>query len=136
MDQQGVTRTEHWDERTWAGQPADGAGLPRRTVAEVQVLWEGPVEGRGEQRWLMTYDGEGLARFVGLEHLVGTWGGRQGSCVLQHRGRFETDGLTSDWEVVPGSGTDGWAGVGGHGSLRNPGDSPTTTWTAELRLPG
>ena len=131
----GEMSTDAWDEQLWEGGPAAEAGAPRRTTAVVRTTWSGPVTATSEQRWLMTYDADGSARFVGLEHLAGSWDGRDGSCVLEHVGSFDGDGLASTWRVIPGSGTGDWSGLSGTGSLRNADGGAVTRWDGDLTLP-
>jgi Protein of unknown function (DUF3224) len=91
-----------WDEQDIL---QDGGG-PKVTRASVSMSFSGQLEGEGAVEWLMGYDEDGTATFVGLERVVATLGDRSGSFVLQHVGRF--DGETGEAEVlvVPGSGTD------------------------------
>jgi hypothetical protein len=53
----------------------------------------------------MVYPGDGSAKFVGLERVVGRLGDRWGSFVLEHSGTFEGGVAEASWSVVPGSGT-------------------------------
>lgn len=132
----GELRTDSWTETTWEGDDASDTAAPKQTVAVVEAVWEGgAIDATSEQRWLMTYDADGNASYVGLERLRGTWDGHEGGCVLAHRGSFTAAGLRSDFEVVEGSGIDGWAEVRGSGQLTNPDHGPTTTWEADLTLP-
>src|SRR5215831_428909 len=79
-------------------------GGPKVTRASVSMSFSGQLEGDGAVEWLMGYDDEGTAAFVGLERVVGTIDGKRGSFVLRHVGSF--DGRTAEAEVrvVPGSG--------------------------------
>lgn len=132
----GALHTDAWTEATWDGAAADGVAGPKQTVATVTSRWEGALEADSEQRWLMTYDTDGSARYVGMERLTGTLDGRAGGCVLTHRGSFSAEGLHSAFEVVEGSGTGDWSGIRGSGELTNPDHGPRTTWRADLELAG
>lgn len=84
----------------------------------------------------MTYAADGTARFVGLTHVTGAVAGRTGTFVLQHAGRFDAEGLHSDFTVVPGSGTAELAGLSGEGSLVYTGpEGEPTRYTFQPRFP-
>jgi hypothetical protein len=111
-----------WDEDTYA-EPG-----PERKLTEAKVSQEftGDVSGSGEVRFLMCYDPDGTAQFVGLQKIDGTIEGRTGGFVLQTIGQFDGQVATATWTVIPGSGTDGLAGISGEGRFRAPmGETPT-----------
>lgn len=126
MDSDTLTTLE-WQETTWDGEPAADAPAPKTTLARDTATIAGQIEGHVEDRWLMSYAGDGTARFVGLTHVTGTVAGRTGTFVLQHMGRFDAEGLNSDFTVVPGSGTGDLAGITGGGTFvyTGPAGEPT-----------
>ena len=83
---------DNWDEQE-IFETDDGSKVTR---AQVSKSFSGELEGEGTVEWLMGYDENGKATFVGLERIVGTLGGKQGSFVLQHSGSF--DGKTAKAE--------------------------------------
>jgi hypothetical protein len=113
-----------WDEDTYA-EP----GPERRlTEAKVSQQFTGDIAGTGEVRWLMSYDPDGTAVFVGLQQVDGTIDGREGSVVLQTTGTFDGTVASGSWAVVAGSGTGGLEGMTGEGGFEAPmGDTPTYT---------
>lgn len=113
----GTITTLDWHETTWDGQPAADAATPKMTVASDRATIEGSIEGEVTDRWLMSYAADGTARFVGLTTVNGSVDGRTGTFVLQHAGRFDADGLHSDFTVVPGSGTGELTGISGAGTF-------------------
>ena len=131
---EGTMTTLEWQESTWDGAPAADAPAPKMTVATDRVTLAGEIEGEGRDRWLMTYAEDGTARFVGLTHVTGTVAGRRGTLVLQHAGRFDADGLSTDFSVVPGSGTGDLAGLSGAGTLAYRGPEEGTRYTFEPRF--
>lgn len=133
----GTITTLEWQETTWDGRPHDEVKGAKRTVASDRATASGEIEGDLTDRWLMTYADDDTARFVGLTHLTGTVAGRAGSVVLQHVGRFDAEGLHTEFTVVPGSGTGELAGLGGEGTFvydGSPGDPTRYTFTP--RFPG
>lgn len=113
----GTMRTLEWQETTWDGKPAAEVPAPKTTVATDTATIAGEIEGEVADRWLMSYAADGTARFVGLTHVTGKVAGRTGTLVLQHTGRFDAEGLHTDFTVVPGSGTDELSGISGAGTF-------------------
>ena len=83
----------------------------------------------------MAYRPDKTARFVGLQQIAGTVGGRTGSFVLTAEG--DHDGSTSRiaWQVVEGSGTGELAGISGDGGMEAPG-GPGGTYRLDYELSG
>lgn len=113
----GTMTTLEWQESTWDGQSADDVPVPKTTVAADTAKISGEIEGEVVDRWLMSYAADGTARFVGLTHVTGTVAGRTGTFVLQHIGRFDGEGLHTDFSVVPDSGTGELAQISGSGTV-------------------
>lgn len=131
----GTMTTLEWQETTWDGKPAADVPNPKTTVASDTATITGAIEGEVADRWLMSYASDGTARFVGLTCITGTVAGRTGTFVLQHEGRFDAEGLHSDFTVVPGSGTDGLSGISGAGTVAYTGPAgEPTRYTFEPRL--
>jgi hypothetical protein len=102
---------ESWDE-----QPFDEAvGVAKLTKASVAKAYAGDIDGTSATEWLMAYHPDKSAVFVGIERVKGTIGGRRGTIVLQHVGRFEDGAATATLTVV--SGTDELKDVSGSGEL-------------------
>ncbi|MEJ7649649.1 MAG: DUF3224 domain-containing protein [Nakamurella sp.] len=76
--------------------------------------WSGDVVGSGVGSMLSAGDpGAGSAGYVVLETFTGSIGGRSGSLALQQFGRMHEGRMELRYEIVPGSGTDDLAGIGG-----------------------
>ena len=60
------------------------------------------------------------ARFVGLQHVAGSIGERNGGFVLETVGDFDGGEASGNWTVVSGSGTGELAGMRGQGRFRAP----------------
>ena len=104
---------ESWDEVPWDEQ----ADLPKLTRATVEKSLSGDLEGTSTTVWLMSYGADGSADFVGIERVKGTVGGRAGSFVLQHIGRYDEGAARASLGVIPGSGTGDLSGISGEGSF-------------------
>jgi hypothetical protein len=109
----GTFQVENWEENPIL-EADDGAKVTR---AEVQMSFEGDLEGKGVVEWLMGYAEDGTATYVGLERVVGKVGDKTGSFVVQHTGTFDGQTAKSRLEVVPGSGTGELSGLRGEGSF-------------------
>jgi hypothetical protein len=104
---------ENWDEEE-IFKTDDGSKVTR---AEVSKSFSGELEGEGTVEWLMGYDENGKATFVGLERIVGRLGGKQGSFVLQHSGSFDGKTAKAEVVIVPGSGSGDLSGLKGEGTF-------------------
>lgn len=131
----GTMTTLEWQETTWDGKPAAEVPTPKTTVASDTATITGEIEGEVADRWLMSYAPDDTARFVGLTRVEGRVAGRTGTFVLQHAGRYDAEGLHSDFTVVPGSGTGELSGISGAGTFVHPGaGGEPTRYTFEPRF--
>jgi hypothetical protein len=100
---------KRWDEKPY--DEVDGG--PKLTRATVVYGFEGELVGEGRLEYLMAYLPSGTAVFSGFQRFVGRVGGREGSFVFRHAGRFAGGVATDTWTVVPDSGTGDLAGIAG-----------------------
>lgn len=68
----------------------------------------------------MAYGNDGTATFVGLERITGSVGGRDGSVVVQHAGRFDGGAAKASLTVVPGAGAGDLSSASGEGEFYAP----------------
>ena len=101
---------KRWDEKPF--DEIDGG--PKLTRASVLYEFAGEIAGEGRLEYLMSYLHDASAVFSGYQRFVGRIGGREGSFVFQHGGRFAAGVVTDTWRVVPGSGTGDLQGITGH----------------------
>jgi hypothetical protein len=101
-----------WDEKPYS----EGKDLPKMTRAAVTKTFTGDLAGEGHVEYLMMYQSDTSASFVGLERIVGRLAGKSGSFVLQRTGVFEHGVAKENYTVVPGSGTGELAGLRGEGT--------------------
>lgn len=119
MSKANVTlNVKNWDEKPYL-EFEDGRKLTR---AAVVYTYEGDLRGEGNVDYLMVYDKNGSAHFVGLERVNALLGGKQGTFVAQHVGKFEGKVAKTEWTIVPGSGTDALAGITGSGNFSAEGE--------------
>ena len=102
---------------SWEETPFDEAvGVAKLTRASVAKTYTGDIDGTSITEWLMAYEPDKSATFVGIERVRGTIAGRHGSLVLQHVGTFENGAAIAKLVVV--SGTDELKGATGSGSFK------------------
>lgn len=125
----GGFRIASWDENAYH----EGEGR-RLTRAAVSQQFEGDIAGEGAAEWLMAYQADGTARFVGLQLVEGEVAGRRGTFVLETSGEF--DGRVARWDasVVRGSPTGELADLRGQGRFEAPHGSEAS-YELEVELP-
>lgn len=67
----------------------------------------------------MSYQSSRSAVFVGFEVVFGKVNGKLGSFTIQHNGKFENGVASSNFIIVPNSGTEELAHIEGSGSFRS-----------------
>jgi hypothetical protein len=122
----GIFEVANWDEKPVI-EFGPGAKL---SEAKVKQKFSGDLGGDGNVTWLMCYVNEKSARFVGMQHVVGTLGDRTGGFVMETTGDFDGTVARGHWSIVPGSGTGALSGIQGEGSFEAP-HGPKATYTIE-----
>ena len=112
-ENQATFQVKSWDEKP-AQELADGAKITR---AVVKQTYSGIISGDSSVEYVMFHRGDGTAVFTGVEHIIGTVGGKSGSFIIQHKGTFQEGTARSDWAVVSKSGTGELEGIEGNGSF-------------------
>lgn len=84
----------------------------------VEETFSGDIEGQGIVEFLQAARANGSASFVGIERVTGKLGGKSGTFLLQDNGTVESNAVSGDWFVVPGSGTGELKGLRGEGGFR------------------
>lgn len=85
------------------------------TDVHLTQAFTGGLTGTGTARFLMAQLRDGSAHFTGIECFTGTLAGRAGSFLLRNTGVLKGGSVTSEWLILPGSATDGLAGLNGTG---------------------
>ena len=88
-----------WDETPFE----DGNEATKLTEALVSKRYEGDIKGTSTTKWLLAYAPDKSALYVGVEHITGTIGGRQGSLVVLHDGAFRDGVASADLRVASGT---------------------------------
>lgn len=96
------------------------------TRSKLNHRYAGDIEAEARFECLSFAGNEGAANFVGLEHLSGRIGDRNGGFILQHIGSVKSGRTESTLNVLSGSGTGDLVGLKGHGR---------TTWTTGTNNP-
>ena len=125
----GKFQVASWEESAY--EEREGRRLTRALVTQ---QFEGDIAGEGSAQWLMAYQPNGTARFVGLQLVEGEVAGRRGTFVLETVGEF--DGTTARWAagVVSGSSTGELTELTGRGRFEAPHGSEAS-YELELELP-
>lgn len=126
----GVFELTSWDENTYKELP-NGRKLTRATVTQ---SCEGDLAGSTEVQWLMSYNEDGTARFVGLQLFEGWVAGRSGSFMAETIGDFDGGAAKGTLSILPGSGTDDLAGLQGDGRYEAHTGSPKMSVQLDYRF--
>jgi hypothetical protein len=92
-------------------------GGPSLSEIQVSESFAGDIVGDGTARFLQTAFTDGSASFVGVERVLGSVAGREGSFVLQDAGTVQGSTVSGRWFVVPGSATGDLSGLRGEGGF-------------------
>jgi len=87
--------------------------------ASVTQTYSGDIAGESVVEYLMSYGVDGTVKFIGLEVITGSVGGREGSAVIQHDGTFVGNRARSDWSFVVGSGSGDLINLHGSGTFES-----------------
>ncbi|HET6170273.1 MAG TPA: DUF3224 domain-containing protein [Terracidiphilus sp.] len=103
---------------SYDSKPYDEALRP--PISQVQVVEEftGDIVGTGTACFLMVVSADGSAHFTGMERFTGKLGDRSGSFILRNSGTLKDGDLSSEWLVIPESGTGELSGLRGQGGCR------------------
>jgi hypothetical protein len=98
--------------------PTSAADAPVGAMS-IAKTFKGDLDGTSVGQMLaMGNPAAGSAGYVAMERVTGTLGGRQGSFALQHSGTMDKGAQSLSVTVVPGTGTDGLAGLSGTMDIR------------------
>ena len=109
----GTFQITAWNESTYAEHKEFG----KQTIAEIKQIYSGDIYGAADIRYVMSYQKDATAVFVGIEHLTIDTPEIAGSIVLQHNGLFSQGVAQSRFSVIANSGTDNLQHYIGHGEF-------------------
>jgi hypothetical protein len=92
------------------------------TRSKLDHLYAGDIQAESRFECLSFAGEAGSANFVGLEHISGRVGNRNGGFIVQHVGWIRPGRTESTLNVLRGSGTGELTGINGHGR---------TTWASD-----
>jgi hypothetical protein len=78
---------------------------PTLFTGNFKFHFTGDLEGEGIYSELRTKFNDNYAEIYGLQRFAGSLKGRKGSFVWEQKGNFRDGIVTTEWKVVPGSGT-------------------------------
>lgn len=97
----GIFQITRWEETPYF-ESADGA---KKSHAKITQEYSGAISGSSEIQYLMSYQSKVSAVFVGFEVVTGEINGKSGSFTIQHNGKFENGVASSNFLIVPNSGS-------------------------------
>jgi hypothetical protein len=100
-----------WDEKAFS----EGEG--KLTRASVRKTYAGDLTGEGVLEYLMAYQPDGAAEYLGYERVTGHLDGLAGSFVFRHSGTYSRDQMVQTSTIVEGSGTGELSGITGRTEL-------------------
>jgi hypothetical protein len=109
----GTFQITGWDETPYD----EGEGGDKKSHAKITQSYSGAIEGSSELQYLMSYQSESSAVFVGFEVVTGKIDGKTGSFTIQHNGKFENGVASSNFVIVPNSASGGLVNIEGSGSF-------------------
>lgn len=112
---EGVFQIASWDELPYSESP-EGAKISK---AKVRQTYSGAIEGSSEIEYMLSYQDDKTATFVGYEKVSGSINGQPGSFKVHHNGRLNEGVASSSFVIVAGSGQGGFAGMTGTGLFRS-----------------
>lgn len=116
---QGTFEMGDWKEETT--HEVEGV---KHNLAHATMKIHGPIEGDMTMDSLIVYGLDSLATFVGMQRVVGTVDGRDGSFMVQFEGTAVGHDTTSRWTVIPGCGTGALTGLRGTGGFEPSKEQP------------
>jgi hypothetical protein len=119
----GTFQGKSWDEVAYD----EGEGRPKLSRASVTNVYTGDIEGESTLEYLLAYQNDETANFVGIERVNGRIGDKSGSFVLQQSGTYEAGIAKGNWFVVPGTSTGELTGLRGEGGFEANHDGATFT---------
>lgn len=103
----------------WNEDATIDAPIPNKlTRALIHGTLTGGIEGKAETRYLLAYINENGGHFCGYCRIEGRIGEREGSLLIAEQGTSDATSATSNWTILPESGTGDFKGVTGTGGFR------------------
>ncbi len=118
MKAEGIYKVKKWDEKPYEEMSAE----MKMTKASVEYSLEGEIQGTAFLEYLMFYKyfdqndpHNSSAVYTGLMKFEGKLQGKEGSFVIEDKGKFENGLADSSLQIISGSGLGGLKGITGTG---------------------
>ena len=85
----------------------------KRSLANVKLEYTGDIVGTSELQYLLSYQADGSAQFVGFENIQASVNDTSGYLTLRHVGQFVDGVASSQFEVIQSSINDKLIGLKG-----------------------
>lgn len=112
---QGYFQIMEWNESTFS----ENANGSKQSHAKIKQTYHGDLMGESTLQYLMAYQTQANAVFVGYETINTTISNKRGQFIMQHTGTFENGVASSTFSIVEGSGTEQLVGISGQGSFKS-----------------
>jgi hypothetical protein len=99
----------------WNEKPYHEAPPQKSTEALIDCSFGGDLVATANTRFLMQYPTASICHYAGYLLVEGTLGGRDGSFMIYEQGEWRDGVASSNWQIVPGSGTGALTGLTGTG---------------------
>ena len=128
---EGTFTVASWEEDTYQDLAAQDEKLTKATMG---FQLSGDLAGDLVSDTLMYYREDGTAEYTGLQRFTGQLAGRSGTCVMIADGGYNGGEARSTWRIIPGSGSDGLAGLEGSGTSVAEAGQPGGTYSLDYKL--
>jgi hypothetical protein len=105
--------TGHFQIKDWQETTQSEHLGSKRSLAKVKLEYSGDIKGTSELQYLLSYQTDGSATFVGFETIKATVKGISGFLILRHLGQFVNGVASSQFEVMQSSIEDEFIGLKG-----------------------
>ena len=121
--------TGHFQIKDWQETTQSEGKTGKRSLANVKLEYTGHITGSSELQYLLSYQADGSADFVGFESVEASVDGISRSLVLRHLGRCVAGVASSQFEVIQSSIEDKL--IGAKGSFTS-GENGQAQYTIEV----
>jgi hypothetical protein len=109
----GTIQVKTYEPTTYGEQ----SGAPALVEIHVTEQFSGDISGSGSVRFLQALRLDGSASFCGMERVIGSLDGHEGTFLLQDGGTVQGTNVSGSWFVVPGSSSGQLVGLRGEGGF-------------------
>ncbi|MGJ8527163.1 DUF3224 domain-containing protein [Maritalea sp.] len=107
----GQFEIANWEEKSFLDVPKP----LKAHEAEISYKVSGDLDGMLNGKYIMIYLDDKTAQYIGALQFTGSYGEKEGSFFVQETGLFDNNTANTNWSIIAGSGTDGFAEITGEG---------------------